>query len=165
MWATLGCGMWGGKKMMRAGQFFCSALLGGGDLLSHFRSTIGAVRFNFSVRNGKRWNPHAITTLVSFSPLCVRCVKVRSFLEVQNAVSRAVVPLEASSVSFYSRPRLRSACEGLASGLRSCRCGAASLPRRYSLSRRCCFRKESCRDISIARLGHRCPYTCNLSTS
>ena len=74
-------------KMMRAGQFFCSALLGGGDILSHFRSTIGAVRFNFSVRNGKRWNPHAITTLVSFSPLCVRCVKVRSFLEVQNAVS------------------------------------------------------------------------------
>ena len=63
--------------MMRAGQFFCSALLGGGDLLSHFRSTIGAVRFNFSVRNGKRWNPHAITTLVSFSPLCVRCVKVK----------------------------------------------------------------------------------------
>ena len=51
---------------MRAGQFFCSALLGGGDLLSHFRSTIGAVRFNFSVRNGKRWIPHAITTLVRF---------------------------------------------------------------------------------------------------
>ena len=25
------------------------------------RSTIGAVRFNFSVRNGKRWNPDAIT--------------------------------------------------------------------------------------------------------
>ena len=41
---------------------------GGGYLLSHFRSTIGVVRFNFSVRNGKRWNPHAIATLVfSFS--------------------------------------------------------------------------------------------------
>ena len=38
----------------------------GGDLLSHFRSTIGVVRFNFSVRNGKRWSPHAIATLVSF---------------------------------------------------------------------------------------------------
>ena len=71
----------------RAGQLAVVRLLGGSDLLSHFRSTIGAVRFNFSVRNGKRWNPHAITTLVSFSPLCVRCVKVRSFLEVQNAVS------------------------------------------------------------------------------
>ena len=38
----------------------------GGDLLSHFRSTIGAVRFNFSVRNGKRWSPHAISALISF---------------------------------------------------------------------------------------------------
>ncbi len=34
----------------------------GGDLLSHFRSTIGAEGLNFSVRNGKRWNPLAITT-------------------------------------------------------------------------------------------------------
>ena len=119
----------GGGKMMRAGQFFCSALLGGGDLLSHFRSTIGAVRFNFSVRNGKRWNPHAITTLVSFSPLCVRCVKVRSFLEVQNAVSRAVVPLEASSVSFYSRPRLRSAFSCVKAWLRGFVPAAAVLPR------------------------------------
>ena len=40
--------------------------LGGDDLLSHFRSTIGAVRFNFSVRNGKRWSPHAVITLMSF---------------------------------------------------------------------------------------------------
>ena len=63
---------------MRAGQRCgCPALLGGGDLLSHFRSTIGAVRFNFSVRNGKRWSPHAITTLVLSSPP-VWCVKVRS---------------------------------------------------------------------------------------
>ena len=63
---------------MRAGQRCgCPALLGGGDLLSHFRSTIGAVRFNFSVRNGKRWSPHAITTLVLSSPPAW-CVKVRS---------------------------------------------------------------------------------------
>ena len=34
----------------------------GNDLLSHFRSTIGAGRLNFSVRNGKRWNPAAIVT-------------------------------------------------------------------------------------------------------
>ena len=40
--------------------------LGGGYLLSHFRSTIGVVRLNFSVRNGKRWIPHAITTLFFF---------------------------------------------------------------------------------------------------
>ena len=34
----------------------------GGDLLSHFRSTIGVNGLNFSVRNGKRWNPAAIAT-------------------------------------------------------------------------------------------------------
>ena len=34
----------------------------GGYLLSHLRSTIGAGGLNFSVRNGKRWNPGAITT-------------------------------------------------------------------------------------------------------
>ena len=39
--------------------------LGGDYLLSHFRSTIGVVRLNFSVRNGKRWDPHAITTLMT----------------------------------------------------------------------------------------------------
>ena len=46
-----------------------SLLLGGDYLLSHFRSTIGVVRLNFSVRNGKRWDPHAIITLMSF-PAC-----------------------------------------------------------------------------------------------
>ncbi len=36
----------------------------GGDLLSHILlcSTIGAGGLNFSVRNGKRWNPSAIAT-------------------------------------------------------------------------------------------------------
>ena len=38
----------------------------GGDLLSHFRSTIGAEGLNFSVRNGKRWNTLAITTYIVF---------------------------------------------------------------------------------------------------
>ena len=41
----------------------------GGYLLSHFRSTIGAAGFNFSVRNGKRWNPRAIAALVFVSTL------------------------------------------------------------------------------------------------
>ena len=40
-------------------------LIGGGYLLSHFRSTIGVAGFNFSVRNGKRWSPRAIATLIS----------------------------------------------------------------------------------------------------
>ena len=34
----------------------------GGYLLSHLRSTIGVNGLNFSVRNGKRWNPAAIAT-------------------------------------------------------------------------------------------------------
>ena len=32
----------------------------GGYLLSHLRSTIGAAGLNFSVRDGKRWNPGAM---------------------------------------------------------------------------------------------------------
>ena len=56
------------KKRER--QIALSLSVGGGYLLSHFRSTIGVVRLNFSVRNGKRWDPHAITTLVRFQ--CAR---------------------------------------------------------------------------------------------
>ena len=41
---------------------------GGGYLLSHFRSTIGVAGFNFSVRNGKRWSPRAMATLVYLFP-------------------------------------------------------------------------------------------------
>ncbi len=57
-------------------------LIGGGYLLSHFRSTIGVVRFNFSVRNGKRWNPHAVATLVLFA--------ASGFLRLSAEVPRAV---------------------------------------------------------------------------
>ena len=47
---------------------------GGGYLLSHFRSTIGVGRLNFSVRNGKRWIPHAITTLMRFRLVPPSCI-------------------------------------------------------------------------------------------
>ena len=47
-------------------RFVLSPLVRGGYLLSHFRSTIGVTRLNFSVRNGKRWDPRAIATLVFF---------------------------------------------------------------------------------------------------
>ena len=53
---------------------------GGGYLLSHFRSIIDVVRFNFSVRNGKRWSPHAIATLVRFSVILERSSIVASRL-------------------------------------------------------------------------------------
>ena len=58
-WRDLG---FGHKKKER--QNLCLSFLGGDYLLSHFRSTIGVVRLNFSVRNGKRWNPHAVITFV-----------------------------------------------------------------------------------------------------
>ena len=38
----------------------------GGDLLSRFRSTIGAAWLNFSVRDGKRWIPRAVPALIFF---------------------------------------------------------------------------------------------------
>ena len=53
----------------KRGPDFSGPPIGGDYLLSHFRSTIGVVRLNFSVRNGKRWDPHAIITLVSFPAL------------------------------------------------------------------------------------------------
>ena len=59
--------------------------IGGGYLLFHFRSIIGVVRFNFSVRNGKRWSPHAMATLVSLQHLAMpykvkkECRKQRLF--------------------------------------------------------------------------------------
>ena len=37
----------------------------GSYLLSHLSSTIGVTGLNFSVRNGKRWNPRAIATWIS----------------------------------------------------------------------------------------------------
>ena len=50
-----------------------SSLKGGDYLLFRFRSTIGVIRFNFSVRNGKRWSPYAFITLISFRH-SLRCV-------------------------------------------------------------------------------------------
>ena len=35
----------------------------GDYLLSHLRSTIGVTKLNFSVRNGKRWNPQCYSHL------------------------------------------------------------------------------------------------------
>ena len=53
------------KNKPRGISFLGACRIGGGYLLSHFRSTIGVVRFNFSVRNGKRWNPRAMAALMS----------------------------------------------------------------------------------------------------
>ena len=121
-----------GELKKRAGQLAVVRLLGGSDLLSHFRSTIGAVRFNFSVRNGKRWIPHAITTLVSFSPLfpvCVRCVKVKV---IAGSAKRSLLAFSCRLKRHrchYSRPRLRSAFSCVKAWLRGFVPAAAVLPR------------------------------------
>ena len=52
-------------KITKPRQLVLSRLvLSGGCLLSHLRSTIGVTGLNFSVRDGKRWIPGAITTLM-----------------------------------------------------------------------------------------------------
>ena len=55
------------KKSAPGSLLLSGAHGGGGDLLSRFRSIIGARGFNFSVRNGKRWSPPAVAAL---SRLC-----------------------------------------------------------------------------------------------
>ena len=50
------------KKKDAPDSFVQSVLKNGSDLLSHLRSTIGVNGLNFSVRNGKRWNPATIAT-------------------------------------------------------------------------------------------------------
>ena len=55
------------KKKHRPEKVSSQGDLSGGCLLSHLRSTIGVTGLNFSVRDGKRWIPGAITTLISFS--------------------------------------------------------------------------------------------------
>ena len=55
------------KKERPQFRFGTKALKAGGDLLSHFRSTIGAEGLNFCVRDGNRWVPLAIATQMSYT--------------------------------------------------------------------------------------------------
>ena len=59
------------------GSVELSGLRGGGYLLSHFRSIIGVARFNFSVRNGKRWSPCAMATLISLKKSDLEAVSLQ----------------------------------------------------------------------------------------
>ena len=88
------------NKIKKGCKRCACSLEGGGYLLSHFRSTIGVAGFNFSVRNGKRWNPRAITTLIfvfSVSPkeACDKVGKNRLIVE-PTLGSGIRVTLEAS---------------------------------------------------------------------
>ena len=58
------------KKKDAPDSFVQSVLKNGSDLLSHLRSTIGVNGLNFSVRNGKRWNPATIATLILVQVEC-----------------------------------------------------------------------------------------------
>ena len=130
------------REITNKARAFARALLflGGDDLLSHFRSTIGAVRFNFSVRNGKRWSPHAVITLISFdiSPFLWLRWAWRYTYKLKKytcrkltfiTLSLCIVALIQSSL-FWQLPALRSI-----------------------------------RAISTAQLTCRHAYTCSLSTS
>ena len=90
----------------------------GGYLLSHFRSTIGAAGFNFSVRNGKRWNPRAMAALVRLSVnrmFCLRFQGLRLFCRFPPAAVLGKKEGGGSSEQFRfvlsdSLPRVRRNC-------------------------------------------------------
>ena len=66
------------NKIKKGCKRCACSLEGGGYLLSHFRSTIGVAGVNFSVRNGKRGNPRAITTLIFVFSVSLRSRVIRS---------------------------------------------------------------------------------------
>ena len=136
------------KKKNPEGQLAFRARIGGGYLLFHFRSIIGVVRFNFSVRNGKRWSPHAMATLVSLQHLAMP-YKVKKECRKQRR--------SAVHSSFYLKTANKLAP---VLSLKSAGCAASSLPP----SRRACA-LERVWVISIARLVRYRTYTCDLSTS
>ena len=68
----------------------------GGYLLSHLRSTIGVAKLNFSVRNGKRWDLRAITTLISFVSFPVFVQDTR-----RTHTQEPAIPLASPEVSGY----------------------------------------------------------------
>ena len=110
------------KKRER--QIALSLSVGGGYLLSHFRSTIGVVRLNFSVRNGKRWDPHAITTLVRFQCACHYWLFVAPVIRLKEISGNAGLN---SLIEQASRIRAPSALRKASGRLRP-HFGASPLP-------------------------------------
>ena len=88
---------------MRARGFLLELSLGGDYLLSHFRSTIGVVRLNFSVRNGKRWDPHAIITLVSLSLASCRLIYSNRNARCGDAASDALKSCDGNATGALER--------------------------------------------------------------
>ena len=126
--------------------------LGGGYLLSHFRSTIGVVRLNFSVRNGKRWNPHAITTFVSFqTPNQWRCDGVNPSTGTRTQTDCAATGADAARfrrlLTIDSHERTRAVSRQRCFAFVCLLATANGFPRRRG------SRQESLRVISTARLN------------
>ena len=89
-----------------------SGRIGGGYLLFHFRSIIGVARFNFSVRNGKRWSPCAIATLVFFICALADVEGGKRGLEASSCAPRGDSKSCATSVAAVKSSTARS-CLGL----------------------------------------------------
>ena len=137
--------------------------LGGGYLLSPFRSTIGVVRLNFSVRNGKRWNPHAITTFVSFqTPNQWRCDGVNPSTGTRTQTDCAATGADAArfrrllTIDSHERTRAVSRQRCFAFG---CSPAPTGFPAGEARDKKAFG--------SLVRLGSTCRHacTCRLSTS
>ena len=109
--------------------------------LPQYSSTIGVTRLNFSVRNGKRWIPRAITTLISFkkklpwrSGQNKEKLETLFFRSLKEAIKRSKQHLACSQAKHKSN-----------------QCGYTPI--------------KKFRAISTARLGCYHLYTCSLSTS
>ena len=103
-------------KKREATSLLTSPLLGGGYLLSHFRSTIGVVRLNFSVRDGKRWDPHAMTTLFLYLPastahqVCRGCDILKKKPSGERSAGKILRLLESETSTGKNRSRPENAC-------------------------------------------------------
>ena len=88
-----GCGMCDVEKAKAPSSFLTRGLPLKRRLptLPLLRSTIGVTRLNFSVRNGKRWNPRAITTWIRLWH--DEKVKIKSITDVSVSRSCSSNPL------------------------------------------------------------------------
>ena len=147
------------KKAPAHAMWTGAGLQSGGDLLSRFRSTIGAHGLNFSVRDGKRWGPVAMATLI----LGHRCPI--SFLHFSFVLFFCAFLVHCFRSLCFPCALF---CAFLALSVRSCctdKPGRNVLNRDKNTRQKNSARRESLWAISTARLCHHWLCTCGLSTS
>ena len=140
--------------------------------LPHFScSTIGARGLNFSVRDGKRWNPTAITTLSCFFlfPLSAplrRSLRFR-FLCLQGEGLWVLAWLEEKRTEQWNSCFLLHSSSCCLHALRHACCFLSLLSERHAIKMRQRRRlpRIRWRAISTARLWRRRLCACSLSTS